>query len=90
MLLSYNYIYTWASRQRPYDWSPREVIQEMPGYVVATGCTESEYKQHAWRVCFNTSEIKRVGCLNDTKAKVYVLMKLVQSEINKPLNKERK
>ena len=78
----------WASRKRPYDWPPREVIEEIthsPGYVVATGCAESVYTQHEWRLCFNIGEQKLVDCLNDIQIKLYVLLKLVLAEIIEPL-----
>lgn len=81
----------WASRKRENGWPSSDVIQqvkEIPGYVVATGCKESVYKELEWRICFNIGEQKLLETLNDVQTKIYVLLKMIVAEIIQPESDE--
>ncbi|KAH3698505.1 hypothetical protein DPMN_086027 [Dreissena polymorpha] len=41
-----------------------------------------------WRICFNTGETELVNNLNDTQAKVYVLLKMILKNVLRPCKKE--
>ncbi|KAH3754819.1 hypothetical protein DPMN_189501 [Dreissena polymorpha] len=79
----------WAARPR--HWPPQRIVQKvvsLGAYVTPVGCKGSENYHMEWRICFNTGEAELVNDLNDTQAKVYVLLKMILKEIIKPDNKE--
>ncbi|KAH3798571.1 hypothetical protein DPMN_152171 [Dreissena polymorpha] len=79
----------WAVRPR--HWPQSVVVQRvvsLGAYVTPTGFKESENKHIEWRICFNSGETELMNNLNDTQAKVYVLLKWILKEIIKPTNKE--
>ncbi|KAH3798579.1 hypothetical protein DPMN_152179 [Dreissena polymorpha] len=63
-------------------------VVSLGAYVTPTGFKESENKHIEWRICFNSGETELMNNLNDTQAKVYVLLKWILKEIIKPTNKE--
>ncbi|XP_052219936.1 uncharacterized protein LOC127837135 isoform X3 [Dreissena polymorpha] len=79
----------WAVRPR--HWPQSVVVQRvvsLGAYVTPTGFKESENKHIEWRICFNSGETELMNNLNETQAKVYVLLKWILKEIIKPTNKE--
>ena len=79
----------WAVRPR--HWPPPVIIQKvvsLGAYLTPVGCKGSENNHSEWRICFNTGETELVKNLNDTQAKVYVILKMIIKDIMKPKNKE--
>lgn len=77
----------WATRERPGKWPTEKTkfeVLKLSGYVVATGCKESECKEHEWRICFNTGERLLIDSLNNVQTKLYVLLKIIVSDIIRP------
>ena len=86
-----SFINRWKNRKRNVDWPPKQLIDmisEMNANVVGTGFAGSEMKDIEWRICFNEQEVLLVRSLNDTQAKLYVILKLVMKNILKPKKKE--
>ncbi|KAH3781382.1 hypothetical protein DPMN_159209 [Dreissena polymorpha] len=82
-------LHKWAARPR--EWPHPNIVQKvvsLGAYVTPVGFKKSEYNHMEWRICFNTGEAELVNSLNDTQAKVYVILKLILKEIIKPNNKE--
>ncbi|KAH3798422.1 hypothetical protein DPMN_152021 [Dreissena polymorpha] len=82
-------LHRWAVRPR--HWPQSVIVQKvvsLGAYVTPTGFKESENKHIEWRICFNSGETELMNNLNDTQAKVYVLLKWILKEIIKPTNKE--
>ncbi|KAH3773697.1 hypothetical protein DPMN_175065 [Dreissena polymorpha] len=79
----------WASRHRHWP-SPGVVLKvvSLGAYLTPVGYKGSEYKHMEWRLCFNTGETELVNNLNDTQAKVYVLLKMILKNVLKPRKKE--
>ncbi|KAH3733809.1 hypothetical protein DPMN_040244 [Dreissena polymorpha] len=79
----------WASRPR--HWPSPVIVQKvvsLGAYVTPVGFKGSEFKHMEWRICFNTGETELVNNLNDTQAKVYVILKMILKDKLKPNNKE--
>ncbi|KAH3733726.1 hypothetical protein DPMN_040160 [Dreissena polymorpha] len=79
----------WADRRR--KWPSQNIVQKvvsLGAFVTPVGFKESDYKHMEWRICFNTGEAELVNNLNDTQAKVYVILKMILRDIIKPKNKE--
>ncbi|KAH3840319.1 hypothetical protein DPMN_113766 [Dreissena polymorpha] len=79
----------WAARPR--QWPPLSVVQEVESIeavLTPVGFKGSEHKNVEWRMCFNAGEIKLVTHLNDIQVKLYILMKMVKTEVLKPRQKE--
>ncbi|KAH3798448.1 uncharacterized protein LOC127839088 [Dreissena polymorpha] len=82
-------LHRWAVRPR--HWPQSVVVQKvvsLGAYVTPTGFKESKNKHIEWRICFNFGETELMNNLNDTQAKVYVLLKWILKDIIKPTNKE--
>ncbi|KAH3798409.1 hypothetical protein DPMN_152008 [Dreissena polymorpha] len=82
-------LHRWAVRPR--HWPPSVIVQKvvsLGAYVTPTGFKESKNKHIEWRICFNSGETELMNNLNETQAKVYVLLKWILKEIIQPLNKE--
>ncbi|KAH3798407.1 hypothetical protein DPMN_152006 [Dreissena polymorpha] len=82
-------LHRWAVRPR--HWPQSVIVQKvvsLGAYVTPTGFKESENKHIEWRICFNSGETELLNNLNDTQAKVYILLKWILKEIIKPTNKE--
>ncbi|KAH3689432.1 hypothetical protein DPMN_194055 [Dreissena polymorpha] len=79
----------WADRRR--NWPSPTIVQKvvsLGALVTPVGFKGSDYKHVEWRICFNTGETELVNNLNDTQAKVYVILKMILRDIIKPNNKE--
>ncbi|KAH3733751.1 hypothetical protein DPMN_040185 [Dreissena polymorpha] len=79
----------WADRRR--NWPLPTIVQKvvsLGAFVTPVGFKGSDYKHMEWRICFNTGETELVNNLNDTQAKVYVILKMILRDIIKPNNKE--
>ncbi|KAH3809373.1 hypothetical protein DPMN_137736 [Dreissena polymorpha] len=79
----------WASRPR--HWPSPVLVQKVVSLganVTAVGFKESEYKHMEWRIGFNTGESELVNNLNDTQAKVYVMLKMIVKDVLRPSKKE--
>ena len=79
----------WAARTR--HWPPPFIVQRvisLGAYVIPVGYKGSEYKHIEWRICFNTGESELVNNLNDTQAKVYVMLKMIVKDVLRPFTKE--
>ncbi|KAH3803006.1 hypothetical protein DPMN_156704 [Dreissena polymorpha] len=79
----------WAVRPR--HWPPPLIVQKvisLESNVTPVGFKESENKHLEWRLCFNSGETELIKNLNETQAKVYVMLKMILKEILKPKNKE--
>ncbi|KAH3733836.1 uncharacterized protein LOC127851216 [Dreissena polymorpha] len=79
----------WADRRR--NWPSPTIVQKvvsLGALVTPVGFKGSDYKHVEWRICFNTGEAELVNNLNDTQAKVYVILKMILRDIIKPNNKE--
>ncbi|KAH3733759.1 hypothetical protein DPMN_040193 [Dreissena polymorpha] len=79
----------WADRRR--KWPSPNIVQKvvsLGAFVTPVGFKGSDYKHMEWRICFNTGEAEFVNNLNDTQAKVYVILKMILRDIIKPNNKE--
>ena len=79
----------WADRRR--NWPSPTIVQKvvsLGALVTPVGFKGSDYKHMEWRICFNTGEAELVNNLNDTQAKVYVILKMILRDIIKPNNKE--
>ena len=79
----------WADRRR--NWPSPTIVQKVVSLlalVTPVGFKGSDYKHLEWRICFNTGEAELVNNLNDTQAKVYVILKMILRDIIKPNNKE--
>ncbi|KAH3733649.1 hypothetical protein DPMN_040081 [Dreissena polymorpha] len=79
----------WADRRR--NWPSPTIVQKvvsLGAFVTPVGFKGSDYKHVEWRICFNTGEAELVNNLNDTQAKVYVILKMILRDIIKPNNKE--
>ncbi|XP_052217813.1 uncharacterized protein LOC127835427 [Dreissena polymorpha] len=79
----------WASRPR--HWPSPVLVQKVVSLganVTAVGFKESEFKHMEWRIGFNTGESELVNNLNDTQAKVYVMLKMIVKDVLRPLKKE--
>ncbi|KAH3733776.1 hypothetical protein DPMN_040210 [Dreissena polymorpha] len=79
----------WADRRR--KWPSPNIVQKvlsLGAFVTPVGFKGSDYKDIEWRICFNTGEAELVNNLNDTQAKVYVILKMILRDIIKPNKKE--
>ncbi|KAH3792728.1 uncharacterized protein LOC127838386 isoform X2 [Dreissena polymorpha] len=79
----------WAARPR--QWPLPVIVQKvvsLGAYVTPTGFKDSVNKHIEWRICFNSGETELINNLNDTQAKVYVILKMILKYILKPKNKE--
>ncbi|KAH3874329.1 hypothetical protein DPMN_037571 [Dreissena polymorpha] len=79
----------WATRSR--HWPSPSIVQKVESlgaYVTPIGFKGSEYKHLEWRICFNAGETEIVNNLNETQAKVYVMLKMILNDVLKPNNKE--
>ncbi|XP_052238073.1 uncharacterized protein LOC127849511 isoform X3 [Dreissena polymorpha] len=79
----------WADRRR--NWPSPTIVQKvvsLGAFVTPVGFKGSDCKHMEWRICFNTGEAELVNNLNDTQAKVYVILKMILRDIIKPNNKE--
>ncbi|XP_052223632.1 uncharacterized protein LOC127839338 isoform X2 [Dreissena polymorpha] len=79
----------WAARHR--HWPPPVIVQRVVSfgaYVTPVGLKGSERKNIDWRICFDTGETELVNNLNDTQAKVYVLLKFILKDVLRPRKKE--
>ncbi|KAH3809288.1 hypothetical protein DPMN_137650 [Dreissena polymorpha] len=79
----------WASRPR--HWPSPVLVQKVVSLganVTAVGFKESEFKHMEWRIGFNTGESELVNNLNDTQAKVYVMLKMIVKDVLRPSKKE--
>ncbi|KAH3733311.1 uncharacterized protein LOC127850738 [Dreissena polymorpha] len=79
----------WAARPR--HWPPLLIVQKvvlLGAYVTPVGFKGSKNKHMEWRICFNTGEAELVNNLNDTQAKVYVILKMILKDKLKPNYKE--
>ncbi|KAH3809292.1 hypothetical protein DPMN_137654 [Dreissena polymorpha] len=79
----------WASRPR--HWPSPVLVQKVVSLganVTAVGFKESEYKHMEWRIGFNTGESELMNNLNDTQAKVYVMLKMIVKDVLRPSQKE--
>ncbi|KAH3850095.1 hypothetical protein DPMN_092501 [Dreissena polymorpha] len=79
----------WAARPR--HWPSPVIVQKvvsLGAYLTPVGCKNSEAKHMEWRICFNTGESELVNNLNDTQAKVYVILKMILKDLIKPHKKE--
>ncbi|KAH3809327.1 hypothetical protein DPMN_137690 [Dreissena polymorpha] len=79
----------WASRPR--HWPSPVLVQKVVSLganVTAVGFKESEYKHMEWRIGFNTGESELVNNLNETQAKVYVMLKMIVKDVLRPSKKE--
>ncbi|KAH3694300.1 uncharacterized protein LOC127862994 [Dreissena polymorpha] len=79
----------WA--ERPRHWPPSNVVQKVVSFgsvVTPVGFKGSENSFLEWRICFNVGEIELVSNLNDTQAKLYVILKMILKEVVKPNKKE--
>ncbi|XP_052238071.1 uncharacterized protein LOC127849511 isoform X2 [Dreissena polymorpha] len=79
----------WADRRR--NWPSPTIVQKvvsLGAVVTPVGFKGRDYKHIEWRICFNTGEAELVNNLNDTQAKVYVILKMILRDIIKPNNKE--
>ncbi|KAH3808847.1 hypothetical protein DPMN_137206 [Dreissena polymorpha] len=82
-------LHRWAKRSR--QWPPPVVVQKvvsMGSIVTPVGFKGSESKHLEWRICFNMGETELVNNLNSTRAKLYVILKMIVHEVLKPDNKE--
>lgn len=81
----------WSTRHRRYTWPSTALIDDIDynqGNLVATSHKSSSCKDFEWRYCFNFAELKLMHSLNDTLTKLYVLLKMVTTDILEPKNKE--
>ncbi|KAH3693191.1 hypothetical protein DPMN_192593 [Dreissena polymorpha] len=79
----------WATRPR--HWPSPAIVQKVVSlgtYLTPVGFKGSKYRNMEWRICFNTGEAELVNNLNETQAKVYVMLKMILKDILKPCNKE--
>ncbi|KAH3796922.1 uncharacterized protein LOC127839231 [Dreissena polymorpha] len=79
----------WAARPR--HWPSPVIVQtvvSLGAIVTPVGFKGSENKHMEWRINFNTGETELVNNLNETQAKVYVILKMTLKDILKPKNKE--
>ncbi|KAH3752301.1 hypothetical protein DPMN_186917 [Dreissena polymorpha] len=79
----------WASRHR--HWPTPNVVKEvvsLGALVTPVGMKGSDYEHVEWRICFNSGENVLVKNLSDTQVKLYVLLKMVKTDILKPRKKE--
>ncbi|KAH3733735.1 hypothetical protein DPMN_040169 [Dreissena polymorpha] len=79
----------WADRRR--NWPSPTIVQKvvsLGALVTPVGFKGSDYKNIEWRICFNTGEAELINNLNETQAKVYVILKMILRDIIKPNNKE--
>ncbi|XP_053379983.1 uncharacterized protein LOC128548634 [Mercenaria mercenaria] len=84
---SSSFLQEWTERERIFNWPSPVVIQEvstMEGYVVTVGHKLSEEQNFEWRICYTTAERKLVSSLSEVKLKLYILLKMVNSDIIKP------
>ncbi|KAH3733579.1 uncharacterized protein LOC127850131 isoform X1 [Dreissena polymorpha] len=79
----------WAARPR--HWPSPVIVQKvvsLGAWVTPVGHKGSDYKHMEWRICFNIGETELVNNLNETQAKVYVILKMILKDLLKPTNKE--
>ncbi|KAH3705620.1 hypothetical protein DPMN_080697 [Dreissena polymorpha] len=82
-------LHRWAARPRHWP-SPVKVqkVVTLGAILTTVGFKGSEFKHMEWRINFNNGEAELVNNLNDTQAKVYVILKMIIKDIIKPTNKE--
>ncbi|KAH3868746.1 uncharacterized protein LOC127867872 [Dreissena polymorpha] len=79
----------WAERSR--IWPPPDVVQKVKSlgaFMSPVGFKGSRHKQIEWRICFNEGETELVSNLNETQAKIYVMLKMIVKDVLQPCNKE--
>ncbi|XP_052219460.1 uncharacterized protein LOC127836863 [Dreissena polymorpha] len=82
-------LHRWADRPR--HWPSPVIVQNvvaLGAILTPVGFKGSEFKHMEWRINFNRGEAELVSNLNDTQAKVYVILKMIIKDIIKPKNKE--
>ncbi|KAH3705541.1 hypothetical protein DPMN_080618 [Dreissena polymorpha] len=82
-------LHRWAARPR--HWPSPVIVQKvvtLGAILTPVGFKGSEFKHMEWRINFNSGEAELVSNLNDTQAKVYVILKMIIKDIIKPTNKE--
>ncbi|KAH3705636.1 hypothetical protein DPMN_080713 [Dreissena polymorpha] len=82
-------LHRWAARPR--HWPSPVIVKKvvtLGAILTPVGFKGSEFKHMEWRINFNSGEAELVSNLNDTQAKVYVLLKMIIKDIIKPTNKE--
>ncbi|XP_052220694.1 uncharacterized protein LOC127837546 isoform X5 [Dreissena polymorpha] len=82
-------LHRWAARPR--HWPSPVIVQKvvtLGAILTPVGFKGSEFKHMEWRINFNSGETELVSNLNDTQAKVYVILKMIIKDIIKPTNKE--
>lgn len=82
------FLQEWSTRQRNHEWPPvdlRQRIVRMTGNLVAKGMEGSETNHLEWRLCFNEIELLLLESFNDTQIKLYKMLKLINSDILKPV-----
>ncbi|XP_052220691.1 uncharacterized protein LOC127837546 isoform X2 [Dreissena polymorpha] len=82
-------LHRWAARPR--HWPSPVIVKKvvtLGAILTPVGFKGSEFKHMEWRINFNSGEAELVSNLNDTQAKVYVILKMIIKDIIKPTNKE--
>lgn len=78
----------WAVRERAYNWPSSELIEEilrLEAHLVPVGCKGSENQKMEWRVCFVPGEMKLIDSLNETQCILYILLKMINRLVLKPV-----
>ena len=81
----------WITRPRQYNWPPRELIEtisRIEAQLVPAGSKGSKNRKMEWRVCFIPSELKLSESLSQVQYKMYILLKMINKEILKPICNE--
>lgn len=81
----------WISRPRKFSWPSSDLIKDVmnqEAQLVPVGSKISDCRDLEWRICFIPGEMKLTHGLNQTQYKIYILLKMINKSILKPICSE--